>query len=78
MRFRGDTLKDLEAGKGVGCRTILVQTGQGQETLKKIFPRDNPAAASGLLGSIPLHRPDHPTDSFQSCLSALKKIGRSK
>ena len=43
--FVGDTLKDLEAGKGVGCRTILVQTGQGRETLKKIFQRDNPGGS---------------------------------
>ena len=40
LRFVGDTLKDLEAGKGVGCRTLLVQTGQGRETLKKLFQRD--------------------------------------
>jgi D-glycero-D-manno-heptose 1,7-bisphosphate phosphatase len=40
--FVGDTLKDLEAGRGVGCRTILVQTGQGRETLNRIFQLDQP------------------------------------
>ena len=35
--FVGDTLKDLQAGKRAGCRTALVQTGQGEESLKKIL-----------------------------------------
>jgi D-glycero-D-manno-heptose 1,7-bisphosphate phosphatase len=50
--FVGDTLKDLEAGKGIGCRTILVQTGQGQETLKKIFQRDNPGGSFWIAGNL--------------------------
>ena len=50
--FVGDTLKDLEAGKGVGCRTILVQTGQGRETLKKIFPRGNPGGSFWIAGDL--------------------------
>jgi histidinol-phosphate phosphatase family protein len=35
--FVGDTLKDIQCGKRAGCRTILVQTGQGKESLKKIL-----------------------------------------
>jgi D-glycero-D-manno-heptose 1,7-bisphosphate phosphatase len=35
--FVGDSLKDLQAGKRAGCKTILVQTGQGEESLKKIL-----------------------------------------
>ena len=35
--FVGDTLKDMRAGKRAGCRTVLVQTGQGEESLKKIL-----------------------------------------
>lgn len=31
----GDSLRDLEAGKKVGARTILVLTGQGRKTLSK-------------------------------------------
>ncbi len=50
--FVGDTLKDLEAGKGVGCRTILVQTGQGRETLKKIFQTDRPGSNFFIAGDL--------------------------
>lgn len=35
--FVGDTLKDMRAGNRAGCRTVLVQTGQGEESLKKIL-----------------------------------------
>jgi histidinol-phosphate phosphatase family protein len=47
--FVGDTLKDLEAGKVVGCRTILVQTGQGRETLKKLFQRDHSGSNTWII-----------------------------
>jgi D-glycero-D-manno-heptose 1,7-bisphosphate phosphatase len=50
--FVGDTLKDLEAGKGVGCRTILVQTGQGRETLNKIFQMDRPGSNFWIAGDL--------------------------
>lgn len=30
----GDKLSDIEAGKRVGCKTIMVRTGQGEEQLK--------------------------------------------
>ena len=33
----GDNLKDILAGNRAGCRTVLVQTGQGKESLKKIL-----------------------------------------
>jgi len=48
----GVTLKDLEAEKGVGCRTILVQTGQGRKTLKKIFQMDNPGSNFRIAGNL--------------------------
>lgn len=32
----GDSLRDLEAAQAVGCQPLLVLTGNGQETLKKI------------------------------------------
>jgi histidinol-phosphate phosphatase family protein len=35
--FVGDSLKDIQAGNRVGCRTVLVQTGQGKESLIKIL-----------------------------------------
>ena len=35
--FVGDTLKDIQAGNRAGCRTLLVQTGQGKESLIKIL-----------------------------------------
>ena len=50
--FVGDTRKDLEAGKRVGCRTILVQTGQGRETLKKIFQMDNLGSEFWIAGDL--------------------------
>jgi histidinol-phosphate phosphatase family protein len=50
--FVGDTLKDLEAGKGVGCRTILVQTGQGRETLNKIFQMARPGSNFWIAGDL--------------------------
>jgi histidinol phosphatase-like enzyme len=50
--FVGVTLKDLEVGNGVGCRTILAQTGQGRETLKKIFQGDNPGSNFRIAGNL--------------------------
>jgi histidinol-phosphate phosphatase family protein len=35
--FVGDSLKDIQAGNRAGCRTILVQSGQGRESLIKIL-----------------------------------------
>ncbi|MBI4764886.1 MAG: HAD hydrolase-like protein [Deltaproteobacteria bacterium] len=35
--FVGDTLKDFQAGNRAGCRTVLVQSGQGKESLIKIL-----------------------------------------
>jgi histidinol-phosphate phosphatase family protein len=35
--FVGDNLKDIQAGNRAGCRTLLVQTGQGKESLIKII-----------------------------------------
>jgi histidinol-phosphate phosphatase family protein len=35
--FVGDSLKDIQAGNRAGCRTLLVQTGQGRQSLIKIL-----------------------------------------
>lgn len=35
--FVGDSLKDIQAGNRAGCPTLLVQTGQGKETLRKML-----------------------------------------
>jgi histidinol-phosphate phosphatase family protein len=35
--FVGDNLKDIQAGNRAGCRTLLVQTGKGKESLIKIL-----------------------------------------
>ncbi|MFA5166941.1 MAG: HAD family hydrolase [Candidatus Omnitrophota bacterium] len=40
--FVGDKLSDLEAGKNFGVRTILVRTGYGLETEKKLTKRLQP------------------------------------
>jgi D-alpha,beta-D-heptose 1,7-bisphosphate phosphatase (EC 3.1.3.-) len=29
----GDSLRDIQAGEAVGCRTALVRTGKGEKTL---------------------------------------------
>jgi D-glycero-D-manno-heptose 1,7-bisphosphate phosphatase len=50
--FVGDTLKDLEAGSGAGCRTLLVQTGQGRETLNKILQEDRPGRNTWVAGDL--------------------------
>ena len=63
--FVGDNLKDIQAGKRAGCRTVLVQTGQGKESLKtilagktKIKPDwvcdDLPSATSLILENFPM------------------------
>lgn len=31
----GDSLRDLQAGEAVGCRSVLVKTGKGEKTLAK-------------------------------------------
>jgi len=40
--FVGDKLSDLEAGKNFGVRTILVRTGYGPETEKKLTKKLQP------------------------------------
>ncbi len=40
--FVGDKLSDLETGKNFGVRTILVRTGYGQETEKKLTKKLKP------------------------------------
>jgi histidinol-phosphate phosphatase family protein len=35
--FVGDTIKDIQGGRKAGCSTLLVQTGQGEVSLKKIL-----------------------------------------
>ena len=33
----------------MGCRTILVQTGQGRETIKKLFQMDSPGSNTWIV-----------------------------
>lgn len=40
--FVGDKLSDIEAGKNFGIRTILVRTGYGRETEKKLTKKLQP------------------------------------
>lgn len=37
----GDSLRDLQAGEAVGCRSVLVKTGKGQTTLQKGIGLEN-------------------------------------
>lgn len=54
--FVGDALTDIQAGKKLGCRTILVRTGRGRAALEQLgtsaldWPDD---IASDLPGAIP-------------------------
>ena len=58
----GDSLRDLQAGYGVGCVPYLVMTGKGERTLEKgglppgtlIFPDLASVVDSLLKGSTPL------------------------
>jgi histidinol-phosphate phosphatase family protein len=59
----GDTGKDLEAGRKAGCRTVLVLTGQGSETLGRVF--------SGEL-SCP---PDFICRDFPAAVDLIERLG---
>lgn len=56
--FIGDRVSDIETGKNAGCRTILVLTGAGEETLRELpaspqpdhVARDLSGAVSWILG----------------------------
>jgi len=37
----GDSLRDLQAGEAVGCRSVLVKTGKGEKTLAKGIGLEN-------------------------------------
>jgi histidinol phosphatase-like enzyme len=50
--FVGDTFKDLEAGSKAGCRTILVKTGQGRETLGRLFQSDDCRGQVWITGNL--------------------------
>lgn len=50
--FVGDTLKDLEAGSRAGCRTLLVKTGQGRETINRLFQGDEIRSQIWITGSL--------------------------
>jgi histidinol-phosphate phosphatase family protein len=55
--FVGDTLKDIQAGSRVGCRTVLVQTGQGRESLKKILTGKTRVRPDWVCESLPAATP---------------------
>lgn len=37
MIYVGDSVKDYEAAKAVGCKFILVKTGNGEKTFEKVY-----------------------------------------
>lgn len=45
----GDTLKDIQAGKNAGCKTIFVLTGHGEEEKEKIKEIDDVKIFKNLL-----------------------------
>lgn len=49
--FVGDKATDIEAGKNFGVRTILVRTGYGAETEKKLTPATRPDYVVDDLGA---------------------------
>lgn len=49
--FVGDKLSDLEAGKNFGVKTILVRTGYGMETEKKLTKKLQPDHIVDHLGA---------------------------
>jgi histidinol-phosphate phosphatase family protein len=51
--FIGDSLKDIQAGKRAGCRTILVLSGQGEATLSKILQRKTVSAPDLIVSDLP-------------------------
>lgn len=55
--FVGDSLKDIQAGKRAGCRTLLVQTGQGKETLIKILSGKTRIKPDYVCDSLPVAAP---------------------
>ncbi len=48
----GDDLIDILAGKNAGCKTILVLTGKGADTLKKLEESDPAIAPDGVSANI--------------------------
>jgi D-glycero-D-manno-heptose 1,7-bisphosphate phosphatase len=53
--FVGDKLSDLETGRNFGIRTLLVRTGYGADTEKKLTKRLRPEhIADHLLAAVPI------------------------
>ncbi len=53
--FVGDKLSDLEAGRDFGVKTLLVRTGYGTDTEKKLTKKLSPdATADNLLAAVPI------------------------
>ncbi len=50
--FVGDTLKDIRAGNRAGCHTVLVETGQGEESLIKILAGKTRIRPDWVCGSL--------------------------
>lgn len=52
----GDALSDIDAGQSVGCQTILVRTGRGEEQMKAALRagKNGFAVAPDLLGATQL------------------------
>jgi histidinol-phosphate phosphatase family protein len=55
--FVGDNLKDIQAGNRAGCRTVLVQSGQGRESLIKILSGKTRIKPDWVCGDLPSATP---------------------
>jgi histidinol-phosphate phosphatase family protein len=68
----GDAHTDILAGRRAGCRTILVRTGRGEESLRKL---SDPIS---LGGPMPV-RPDVVADSLADAVPAITElVGRKR
>jgi histidinol-phosphate phosphatase family protein len=55
--FVGDSLRDIQAGRKAGCRTILVLTGQGEKTLATLISRRTACLPDLIVPDLPAALP---------------------
>ncbi|APX91469.1 D-glycero-beta-D-manno-heptose-1,7-bisphosphate 7-phosphatase [Halomonas sp. 1513] len=48
----GDSLRDLQAGESMGCRSVLVRTGKGERTLAKHPELTSPEAQTQIFDDL--------------------------
>ncbi len=77
MRLRGRYPEGPGGGKRGGLPNHFGSNRARPRDIEKDISKGQPRRQLlDCSGSIPLHRPDHPSDSFRFWISALKKIGR--